>query len=75
MAISSLNNISRCTIKASHETGKSIVFYATELDPTPRPLFSYFSDELQFMPHEFIGLSVEEGRALFTKKDIAYLQS
>ena len=38
-------------------------------------LFSYYSDELTFRKEEFIGLTIDEGRALFTKKDIAYLQS
>ena len=38
-------------------------------------LFSYYSDELSFNKEEFIGLTEDEGHALFTKKDIAYLQS
>ena len=38
-------------------------------------LFDYYSDELSFKPEEFIGLTVEEGRALKQRKDKAYLQS
>ena len=38
-------------------------------------LFKYYGDELSFREEEFIGLTEDEGRALFTKKDIAYLQS
>lgn len=37
-------------------------------------LFSYYPDEIQFTPEEFIGLTIEEAHALKTKKDIAYLQ-
>jgi len=40
-----------------------------------QPLFEYYDDELSFHPSEFIGLTIEEGRALFTKKDIEYLRS
>ena len=38
-------------------------------------LFTYYSDELSFRKEEFIGLTEDEGHALFTKKDVAYLQS
>ena len=38
-------------------------------------LFDYYSDELSFSPEEFLGLTVEEGRALKQRKDKAYLQS
>jgi hypothetical protein len=44
-------------------------------DNTELELFSYYADELSFWDQEFIGLTVEQGRDLFTKKDIAYLQS
>ena len=38
-------------------------------------LFGYYPDELTFAESEFIGLTREEALALFTKKDVAYLQS
>ena len=38
-------------------------------------LFDYYSDEISFTPEEFIGLTVEEGRALKQAKDKAFLQS
>ena len=38
-------------------------------------LFDYHSDEISFSPDEFLGLTVEEGRALKQKKDVAFLQS
>jgi len=38
-------------------------------------LFTFFSDELNFGSSEFIGLTIDEGRALFHKKDVAYLRS
>lgn len=38
-------------------------------------LFDYYSDEISFTPEEFLGLTVEEGRALKQRKDKDYLQS
>ncbi len=38
-------------------------------------LFSYYPDEISFTPQEFIGLTIEQAKALRTKKDIDYLQS
>ena len=38
-------------------------------------LFSFFDDELTFLPGEFIGLTVKQALALFAYKDITYLQS
>ena len=38
-------------------------------------LFDYYSDELSFSSDEFVGLTVEEGRALKSQKDTAYLQA
>jgi hypothetical protein len=40
-----------------------------------KKLFDYFADELCFFESDFIGKTEEEGKAVFTKKDIAYLQS
>jgi hypothetical protein len=45
------------------------------VDGTEVPLFDYYSDEISFTPEEFLGLTVEEGRALKQRKDKAYLQS
>ena len=39
------------------------------------PLFDYFDDELSFRADEFIGLTEQEARDLFRRKDIAYVQS
>jgi hypothetical protein len=38
-------------------------------------LFRYYTDELRFNADEFNGLTVQEARDLFARKDIAYLQS
>ena len=45
------------------------------VDGKEEKLFDYYSDELSFAPGEFIGLTIEEGRALKQRKDKAYLQS
>ena len=49
------------------------------VDGKEERLFEYYPDELSFSPEEFIGLTVEEGRALKQAKeqakDKAYLQS
>lgn len=38
-------------------------------------LFEYFDDELTFKSDEFVGLTEQEARDLYRRKDIAYLQS
>jgi len=38
-------------------------------------LFEYYPDEISFVPSEFIGLTIEEGRSLKGKKDREYLLS
>jgi hypothetical protein len=38
-------------------------------------IFSYYHDELTFVPEEFIGLTVEEAHELFFRKDVEYLRS
>ncbi|MET0528974.1 MAG: hypothetical protein ABW003_11650 [Microvirga sp.] len=35
----------------------------------------WFSDELTFIPNEFVGLTIKEARDLKQQKDIAYLRS
>lgn len=44
-------------------------------DGSKTVLFTYYPDELTFLPEEFIGLTVEEGKALKREKDIAYLRT
>lgn len=38
-------------------------------------LFEYYPDEISFTANEFVGLTVEQARALKGKKDRAYLRS
>jgi hypothetical protein len=40
-----------------------------------KTVFTYFSDELSFVSSELEGLTEDECKELFTKKDIQYLQS
>ena len=44
-------------------------------DGSKTVLFEYYPDELTFLPEEFIGLTVEQGKDLKRTKDIAYLRS
>jgi len=44
-------------------------------DDSEHRLFDYYSDELHFEPHEFVGLTIDEAHELKFKKDKAYLQS
>lgn len=45
------------------------------LDEFEYTLFVFYPDEISFSASEFIGLTEEEGLAIFTRKDIAYLRS
>jgi hypothetical protein len=47
---------------------------ATFTDGTVRRLFSYFPDEISFLPQEFVGMTEDEARALKSKKDSIYLK-
>ena len=38
-------------------------------------LFSYYTDELRFSPDELKGLTVQQGRDLFARRDTEYLRS
>jgi len=38
-------------------------------------LFDFFDDELKFHASEFVGKTEDQARALFGKKDLAYIQS
>lgn len=49
------------------------VVTATFEDGSTRELFSYFPDEISFLPGEFVGLTEDEARALKAKKDSVYL--
>lgn len=44
-------------------------------DYTTKTLFSFYPDELSFSASEFVGLTEREAYDLFSKKDIAYIQS
>jgi hypothetical protein len=50
------------------------VITATFSDGTTKRLFSYFPDEISFLPSELVGLTEEEARALKGKKDAVYLR-
>jgi len=47
---------------------------ATFTDGSVRRLFSYFPDEVSFLPQEFVGMTEDEARALKAKKDSVYLK-
>lgn len=49
------------------------VVTATFSDGSVKELFSYFPDEISFLPAEFVGLTEEEAKALKAKKDSVYL--
>lgn len=49
------------------------VITATFDDGSVKELFSYFPDEISFLPSEFVGLTDAEARALKSKKDKTYL--
>ena len=42
-------------------------------DGTTKELFSFYPDEIQFQPSEFVGLTEEQARHLKFIKDKAYL--
>lgn len=46
---------------------------ATFSDGSVRRLFTYFPDEISFLPSEFVGMTEDEARALKAKKDTVYL--
>ena len=48
---------------------------ATFDDGTTSKVFDFYDDELRFEAHEFTGLTRDEALHLFTRKDVAYLQS
>lgn len=50
------------------------VFVTTE-DGTEHFLYQYYPDEISFTESEFIGLTLQECGALYTKKDLAYLRT
>lgn len=49
--------------------------YVTLEDGTEQFLFEYYPDEISFTPNEFVGLTIEQCRALKGKKDLAFLTS
>jgi hypothetical protein len=44
-------------------------------DGSTKTLFSFYPDEVSFHESEFVGLTEQEARGLFHKKDVAYLQA
>ena len=48
---------------------------ATFEDGTTKSLFSFFPDEVSFLPPEFTGLTEEDAHSLFQRKDTTYLRS
>jgi len=57
------------------ENGKIQADVYVTVDGKEKKLFSFYDDELCFTTDEFIGITEEEGHALFVKKDVAYLRS
>lgn len=51
------------------------VMVITEGSEEEQLLFSFYPDEISFSPKEFLGLSLEQGRALKFAKDVAYLKA
>ncbi len=51
------------------------VVTVTYEDHSTEKLFSYFADEIQFTPADFLGLGRDEALELRLKKDLAYLKS
>ena len=49
--------------------------HVTYEDGSKEMLFRYYPDEISFNEKEFIGLTANQARELFHKKDKAYLQS
>lgn len=50
------------------------VVTATFSDGSVKELFSYFPDEISFLPSELVGLTESEARELKAKKDSIYLK-
>ena len=55
-------------------SGQNAVIVTLE-DRTEMELLRYHTGELQFSPDEFEGLTIQQGRDLFARKDIEYLRS
>jgi hypothetical protein len=56
-------------------TGSDKAKVFVTVDGREELLFDYFKDELAFSADEFVGLTIDQGLALFTERDIAYLRS
>jgi hypothetical protein len=66
--------ITRAWVNPSKGFGGKAAVYV-EIEGKEVKLFEFYDDELHFSPEEFIGLTLDQGHKLFTKKDVAYLQS
>ena len=48
---------------------------ATFEDGSSKSLFTFYPDEVSFRASEFIGLTEDEARSLFHRKDVSFLKS
>lgn len=64
--------IIKCEIDSKEEPRKVEVQFD---DMEIKVIFRYYSDEISFTPEELIGLTEDESRSLFGKKDREYLMS
>lgn len=69
------NTIKECNIEAPRGFGDQAKVNVVYEDGTTETVVKYYTDELAFSENEFIGLTREQAKDLFHKKDVAYLQS
>lgn len=72
--IAALKDLNPYITNARVTSGMGSAVYAT-ISGEEIKLFNFFDDEISFSPDEFIGLTVNQASTVYTKKDIAYLQS
>lgn len=51
------------------------IVHAVFDDGTEKDVVKYYCDEIDFSESEFIGLTEDEARQLFHRKDVTYLRS
>lgn len=51
------------------------IVHAKFSDGSQKDVVHYYCDEIDFSESEFIGLTADQARELFHRKDIAYLRS
>ena len=69
-----MDTIIDCNIRMPNRFGKAQVWGKFK-DGSERVVFEFYHDELHFREREFIGLTEDQARNLFTKRDVEYLQS